>query len=276
MTAPAERGPHVVRLMGGLGNQMYQYALGRSVADRCGLDLWLDDRWYAGRTDRRYALDAFRIRAARLPSAEHSRADAYPRFVEQDEAFDARALEVSAPTYFEGYFQSWRYADRAMLRRDFAWADPPSEGLSSALAAAGASGTVAVHVRRGDYVSNASTAAFHGTCDLDYYARAMAALDRDTEVSSVFVFSDDPQWARANLRFAFPTHSVDALGVTLDVEQLRLMTACQHHIIANSSFSWWGAYLGARDAQRVVAPARWFTHTERCPEDRVPPSWRRV
>ena len=133
--------------------------------------------------------------------------------------------------------------------------------------------SVMVHVRRGDYVSLAAAAANHGTCTPEYYRAALDLLRQTVPAPTLFVFSDDPAWATANLRFDVPTRYVSHNPPSEPDQDLRLMSACRHAIIANSSFSWWGAWLGQGERRVVIAPSRWFADGRPTP-DLIPTDWR--
>lgn len=288
----------IARIEGGLGNQLFQYAAARSLADRLGCDLALDLRGLAHNGDRPFQLDLYRIRAgiadgaqlAGLPDWRPSRwrrlraslAQAtpalcdYPMFWPRSFAFDPRFDRISRPVYLVGYWQCERYFawNRAQLLQDIELIDaPPAIPLLERIRT---SRSVALHVRRGDYVSNAAAAQFHGLCDMAYYQRAVAALKSEYADIEVFVFSDEPDWARANLQLGVPTYIVDAHPPEKGFLDMELMRHCQHHIIANSSFSWWGAWRCEREGQRVYAPSRWFADAGVDTSDVVPARWVRL
>lgn len=267
----------IVRIKGGLGNQMFQYALGRSLSLKTGLPLVLDKRHYLRTREHGYALDKFRladtpIDVANLPPAPREQPVAHwlwrllrrqPQLQrEAGAAFDPAIAEISGPAWIEGYFQSERYfADHvATIRAELSLAAPPDPENARLLAEIEAEPrAVSLHVRRGDYVRNAQFAARHGSCTPDYYARALGHVAQAMGAAPViYAFSDDPDWVRDHLdlpaEIRIPGHN-DAARNT---EDLRLMSACRHHIVANSSFSWWGAWLNPRADKIVAAPARWY------------------
>jgi hypothetical protein len=135
---------------------------------------------------------------------------------------------------------------------------------------------VSLHVRRGDYASNPVTNQYHGTCSLRYYLDAVSTLVSLGVQPRLFVFSDDIPWAQASLRFDFPVTFVGHNPASADHEALRLMSMCRHHIIANSSFSWWGAWLGSHPDKVVIAPRKWFNGATHDTRDLIPASWRQV
>ena len=275
----------IVQIIGGLGNQMFQYALGRRLADGLDVHLKLDITPFRSYALRRYSLCALNIREELATDREVARARAgrlprvrkllhrvlpsvpteSPRLVrERTRGFDPAILDAPDGSYLEGYWQSEKYFDVSAerLRVEFSPHSPLS-GQDAAVAERMREGdAVSVHVRRGDYVSDPVTSKVHGVCDEAYYARCVDYLAERLEDPRFFVFSDEPEWARENLRIPFPTTVVDHNKGSLDFEDLRLMSICRHHIIANSSFSWWGAWLNPEPSKIVLMPQRWFFDRE--------------
>jgi len=291
----------IVRLMGGLGNQMFQYAAARRVALTNNVPLKLDISWFARSRDRAYALHALSIQEAfaspddlrqlTAPSAGglgklvfrlRRRFKIGHRWTWIQERrlsrFDRRLLAATSPVYLDGYWQSERYfGDIAdTIRRDFTIA-APADGRSREIAdQIVATESVSVHVRRGDYVSDPRKSAARSVCTPDYYRRCVTRIAERLAHPHLFLFSDDPPWVSANLRFEHPTTLVSTVPARPEHEDLRLMSACRHHIIANSSFSWWGAWLNASCDKVVLAPRRWMNDRRVDDRDIVPPSWVRV
>jgi len=135
---------------------------------------------------------------------------------------------------------------------------------------------VCVHIRRGDYVSNPTTNQFHGNCSLEYYRPAMGIMALKVEDPNYFIFSDDPEWASDSLKGASSMTTVDHNKADRNYEDLRLMSLCKHHIIANSTFSWWGAWLCKYTGKIVIAPRRWFRDELLNTSDLIPTGWKRI
>ena len=287
----------IVQLIGGLGNQMFQYALGRSLADRLHVALKLDITPFRSYKLRQYALWALNIREDLATDREVAQARARQRtttfrrlrralvpgerrtgrFVkEQGFAFDSAALDTPDGSYLEGYWQSEKYfsESRERLRVEFSVRSPIS-GVDAAIAERMKDGaSVSLHVRRGDYTSNPNTARIFDVCDAAYFSRCIDYIADTVEDPRFFVFSDEPHWAAENLSIPFPTTVVGHNTAARNYEDLRLMSLCRHHVIANSSFSWWGAWLGADPSKVVLLPKRWFLDLD--PEytaDIRPPGW---
>ncbi|CAM8657789.1 Fut1_Fut2_like domain containing protein [Comamonadaceae bacterium] len=289
----------VARIEGGLGNQLFQYAAARSLADRLQCGLLLDLRGIAENGDRPYQLDLYGIRAevadrqtlTALPAWRSSRAGRIqqslsfivpalvrsPVFWPQSFAYDERIEWLRHPVYMVGYWQTERYFawNRQRLLQDLTLRSAASADSDWAEIIRNCN-SVSLHVRRGDYVSNPNAAQNHGTCDLDFYQHSVASLLEQQPDLEVFVFSDEPQWAADHLRLPAPIHIVDANPPDRGHLDLELMSACRHHVLANSSFSWWGAWLCVQPGQTVYAPDRWFANPSVDTRDIIPPHWHRL
>jgi hypothetical protein len=290
-----------VKLIGGLGNQMFQYATGFRLARALRTDLVLNTTAFEQHYKlHRYGLHHFSIQAtiadqrlarelaafespdvgrrrspwyARILGARRKRIECYH---ESGFAMDEKVLGLSGDVYLIGYWQSEKYfADVAdELVRQFAVHSAPTGENADLARMIDSTNSVAVHIRRGDYVSNATTNQVHGTCTPQYYARCMDAIERHEPDCVFFVFSDDPAWCAEHFSGRQRVRIVSHNGSDRNVEDLRLMSRCKHNIIANSSFSWWGAWLNRNPAKRVFAPRRWFQVEDRDTRDLLPKSWR--
>lgn len=278
----------IVRLSDGLGNQMFQYAFGRALSLRRGVPLRIDLSAYRQERKRTYGLGQFLVaesfvtdeEAARVVTRPLDRACVWwdqPVVKEPYFHYSEDTGRVPSSGYFVGYWQSERhFADVADLIRLEFTPKRPLEGVNLEVARTIAlRNAVSLHVRRGDYVSDRTVNALHGVCSLDYYRQAVAHVAARVDKPEFFVFTDDPDWTRANLKLDFPAYLVTH-NRTDPVEDLRLMTLCRHHIIANSSFSWWGAWLDGRPDQVVCAPQRWFGAYAHDTRDLVPARWTRL
>jgi len=290
----------IVKLMGGLGNQMFQYAAARRLAYVHGSPLKLDLRWFSDivevNTSREYALDIFAIQedfatreevealtARKQVFVERLIAKvmwrkplAVPSYIREKQFyFDPAILSLPDNVYLEGYWQSEKYFAEIedIIRKEFT-VKTDQAGQNRKLAEMIASSeSVSLHIRRGDYVSNPETNKYHGTRDLDYYSRCVEQLTETVKNPHFFIFSDDRDWSSDNLKLPCPTILVDHNGVDKGYEDLRLMSQCKHHIIANSSFSWWGAWLNKNPDKIVIAPKKWFNISEHNTEDLIPKKW---
>lgn len=284
-----------VRLLAGLGNQMFQYAAGRALAVRHRVPLVLDTSFFygptPGHTPRTYGLGAFVLEGKVDATPGQSPLD-YGRIrrrlarmrisgsvYRKEESFayrDAAWKAMPSNAYLDGYWQSEFYFCNVaeLIRADFRLARPLSdEAVEIGERIARSDAALSIHVRRGDYLEARNLERFAGICDESYYALALALVRREVTKASAFVFSDDIAWCRDNFDAGRSTHFVDAGS---DVEQLILMSRCRHHIIANSSFSWWGAWLANPADHLVVAPVRWLRDASLDTSTVVPLRWKRV
>jgi len=294
----------IVKLMGGLGNQMFQYAAARRLAHVHGASLKLNLGWYKNiaesDTARKYALNVFAIKEEIASPEElqnlrnpgqgsvrkiiqclaNARAGSTRGTVinEKHYHFDPDIMALPDNVSLEGYWQSEKYFKdiEEIIRNKFTVKFKP-DALNRELAETikGVE-AVSIHVRRGDYVSNPAASRYHGTCSLDYYRRAIDNVLHKTVHPHFFVFSDDPSWVKNNLKMAHPVTFAGHNGPGKDYEDLRLMTLCRYHIIANSSFSWWGAWLNHSPDKTVIAPSKWFNDPAINTCDLIPDEWQRL
>ncbi len=287
----------VIKLQGGLGNQLFQYALGRSIQLSRNIPVEFDISWYSRKTDeikRTYELDNFQTQVSPADVATVQYFEQYQRrpgpigflktFFTVDAAkyiqdfgyvFNQKILGLVQPAYLDGYWQSEKYfaSIAGALRNELALRKPATGKNAITLNAIQQSPSISLHVRRGDYVASKQANAFHGTTTVDYYQSAISALQKVAPNGIIYVFSDDQAWVKANLRFAQQTIFVDWNTAEQAHEDLRLMAACQHNVIANSTFSWWGAWLNSNPNKVVIAPKKWFANPTMNTKDLLPDTW---
>ena len=281
---PLARADVVVALKGGLGNQLFQWAFGNELAAR-GARVRYDTGLLAPgvpfelttliESDRLVQLPVRALRALRkanLPATLSPwRHVTEPGFTYTDPA----ALGLRGRVLLEGYWQSPRYFARTEVhvrRAIEGWARAALTDEGRALRAATGAGVWSVHVRRGDYLTGAA-AGVHGVLDADYYRRA---LDRARAAGArrFHVFTNDHAWVAAELAAA-DVVAVPWSVATAPIGEIGLMAVCEGHVVANSSFSWWGAWLG-QHPERTFAPDRWFADPTLDPRDLVPRRWTRL
>ena len=279
-----------IQLSGGLGNQLFQYAAARSLAVRNNSRLIIDTDFFDSRRHRKYELHNFSINALIEGQPGQPRwrktlqswlkilsaGKAGPVYSEPHMHFDPAWNSLTAPITLTGYFQSPRYfeADANLIRSELT-PPKPSDAESLRMEEVLAdSDSISVHVRRGDYVTNPSTRKIYCECTRDYYLNALARISGS---GPVVFFSDDMAWVRDNL--SVPQRQCFWVGektARTAISDLWLMSKAKHHVIANSTFSWWGAWLSKRDGGVTVAPAAWFRDTNiRC-DDLIPRDWLRM
>ncbi|MGK2878251.1 MAG: alpha-1,2-fucosyltransferase [Solirubrobacterales bacterium] len=282
----------IARLSGGLGNQLFQYACLRALSARTDDELFLDASYLRCDRLRSFALAPYRLDAQILDrrwlcgatfagqNADSALAAVVNRSRVLREAhfqFDPRVAAVSDSRrlYLIGYWQSERYfgdiADE--LRAEL---QLPLKGeLRKIAESIQSTESVSIHVRRGDLISRPKFAKLHGSLTLDYYNRAAALIADHVSNPRFFIFSDDPEWCRENLKL--PGESVTVSGPAVSEHaDMALMSVCDHNVIANSTFSWWGAWLGDPDGRTVIAPNDWFAGVNHDTSDLIPERWTRI
>jgi hypothetical protein len=300
----------VVRLHGGLGNQMFQYATAFALSKRDSRDLIVDTRWLNRKTldplfvKREYGLGIFNVRGEKLGSnkrrfpfrhafgpsilgqVETKIARCFTHFglsnIYVEPAFTYREIpsfRLDKPVYLSGYFQSPKYFDEfeTELREEFSFSQTLSFSEQEMQSRIEGSPSLCINVRRGDFVHNAKNAQFHGALDASYFDRALIQSRRHVGDLPIFIFSDDIQWCERNL-----SHLGDVTFVSHEFAgkhfgaYLRLMSSCTAFIIPNSTFAWWAVWLSAAECPSVIAPKRWFLNDTPDTSDLIPQNWVRV
>lgn len=290
----------ISNLIGGLGNQMFQYAVARALSIDIDTKLMLDASDFDG-YQLHHGFELGRVFA--ISGTVATNADLENLLGWQKSKFARRLLRklpsgllqsshfVFEPTfrywpgikavrdhaYLMGYWQSELYFSRhaTTIRNDFSF--KPELSLKNAEIASHIQSvnSVSLHFRRGDYVSDVKTSSIIGLCSPEYYKQAIEKICERVSHPEFFIFSDDMEWVKNNFRMDFPVHYVDHNTGLQSYNDMRLMSLCKHHIIANSSFSWWGAWLNP-DAEKIVyAPKHWFANGTDT-SDLIPAGWVRI
>ncbi|MBU3010021.1 alpha-1,2-fucosyltransferase [Polaribacter vadi] len=254
----------IVRIVGGLGNQMFQYAYAKSLQQK-GFDVQIDiSKFKTYKLHGGYQLDKYNI--------DLEIADTFTTFLgkikikknvrEKSLLFDENLFSLNGNEYVKGYYQTEKYFKyiRSILINQFVIQQKLSEStLVYANEIFKFSNSCAVHIRRGDYISDKKANNIHGTCDLDYYHKAIDIIKEKHKNAHFFVFSDDIAWTKENLNIENSTYINNK---TIPHEDLYLMSLCKNNITANSSFSWWGAWLNQNENKTVISPKKWFNDKE--------------
>lgn len=289
-----------VRLMGGLGNQMFQYAAAKSLAlgrkSKLLIDLSFLMQRIEGNTHRQYELHAFNLKESFLDNKElrafekknngnlflrmmnyFSRVDVKTIFRETTFGFQEEMLVQPDNTLLIGNWQSEKYFSlyQTEIRKMFTFPTLESSSSRTMSEKIRSSNAVSLHIRRGDYVSNPVTKAFHATCSMDYYQHAVEFLEERIGKLTLFVFSDDMDWVMNNFKVDSEIIFV-SVPENKNYDDMHLMSMCRHHIIANSSFSWWAAWINPAPGKIVVAPLQWFNDTSIDTKDLIPADWFRL
>lgn len=290
----------ITHVIGGLGNQMFQYAIGRAVSISKNVPLMLDTRDFEGYSlHNGFELDRiFNINAPLAANGDLHDVLKWRAFkpvkrllirkpflklrgshfiLEPQLTYWPQITLVPDPCYLMGYWQTEKYFKSIAntIRQDFSYKAPLSGRNEEIATRIRNSNAVSLHVRRGDIAANPAVLAVHGLCSLEYYRQAVEYVAARVDRPEFFIFSDDAPWVRENLAITHPCNYVDNNKGSDSYIDMRLMSLCRHHIIANSSFSWWGAWLNPREDKIVVAPERWFAAALDS-SDIVPPSWVKI
>lgn len=286
----------IVRLQGGLGNQMFQYAFGRALSMRSGMELYLDTSPLNPKKNRGYQLDAF-ILSVKAADSEKVQRLITPHFVIRKKLWkalkipfryaDTHILEKDFPydndvacrktsAYFDGYWQTEKYFGdcKDTIRQDFSFRNEEALCRHVQYEEVLNSNSVSIHIRRGDYVKNPKYKKRLYVCKLEYYKNAMKYLNERFENLTFYIASDDHEWVKSNFELSKHIKLIESKNA---LEDLYIMSKCKHNIISNSSFSWWAAWLNSNENKRVLAPNIWFNPYAKIDfRDVVPDSWIKI
>jgi len=298
----------IVKIMGGIGNQLFQYAIGRMLSLKVGTELKLDLTWFSevkevkGGTKRKFKLDALNINynkasfkdIKKILLLQTTKIQLLPIYKFLNLGYKFRNIlfqrsifiephfmgynplieKAHKNSYLNGYWQSEHYFKHIsdIIRNDLMFINAFPESYLPFLKILNETETVSIHVRRGDYIINKNINLLSEV----YYKMAIKELQKRLQRDLVFVvFSDDMKWCEQNLLLDGKVVYV-APAIQDDVDDLHLMSLCRHNIIANSSFSWWGAWLNPNPDKIVIAPEKWFISDKRNSLYQLPEGWIRI
>jgi len=281
----------IVKIWGGLGNQLFQYSFGQYLAFKLHTTVKYDIQTtnsLSSFTQRDFALSSFNIKVdaataaevnekkyfsnIQLARVERKLAQQFPsffkkHFVEQTIPQQPASLAITDNCYYEGYWQSYEYLQpiETQLRNEIALKDPLPVTAAKTLAAMQRCLPVSIHVRRSDYLQHANLI----NCSIQYYNNAIACIKEQFSDVQFFVFSDDIPWCKQH----FTGTDFSFVEGNSHYEDLILMSRCHHHIIANSTFSWWAAWLNSNTGKKVLAPGKWHTKKDNRLNELLPAEW---
>jgi hypothetical protein len=295
----------IVRLSGGMGNQMFQYALGQTLALKHGVELKLDAelllnrvRWPGNQSKsvpfRNYDLEIFNVSAelahrSEIPALHRLYLTGVSKLAldrlrcrlipnpgrEKSFAFDPAILKLGRQAYLEGYWQSPKYFDEIAdrIRGDFALKHAMSDKALKLQAGICSGNSVCINVRRTDFVESS----VHGTFGMKFYEQGIRVIAEKAKIDWIYIFSDDVRWCEEHLAFDYRSTVVghEFAGPKFG-DYLYLMASCRHFVIPNSSFAWWAAWLNTDPQKIVVAPQRWFLNEGINTDDLCPKGWFRI
>jgi hypothetical protein len=277
---------------GGLGNQLFQYAFARQLAINYQTSLYLDPSWFLNmnkkETPRHLDILSFNVKPMILGQKRRMISSLLRRRAvilfspilpikpvrERPGQAPSNVLRrVNNNSFLFGYWQSQDYFSliRSQLLNEFTPQDRCGSSFDHLSVEMQSTNSVSLHIRRGDYVNSP----FHSVCDLSYYLKALNVIMSKVNEVRIYVFSDDVEWCRRYLSLPAPFVLIRDLVELSSPLEMYLMSKCRHHVIANSTFSWWGAWLSTYSNKIVVAPAEWFANSPR-PPYLIPSEWQLI
>lgn len=300
-TCQSEKKMLIVKLEGGLGNQMFQYAVATILAKKNNTGILIDNAFFdqkekkKGFTPRDFELlifnnnYSFATKSNILSFYQLSFIDKIKKkfgiskkkvYLEKEFGFDKEILSLTSSIYLIGYFQSYKYffGYESYIKKVFSF---PEEKLDKSnrdiLLKISNTNSVSIHIRRGDYVNDSVTQSFHGNCSINYYTDAILELSNKIDDITLFFFSDDIEWVKIQFKdIPYPKIFIDHNIKSDSWKDMFLMSSCNHNIIANSSFSWWAAWLNDNPDKIIIAPEKWFNDEENKTTDLIPEEWIRL
>lgn len=286
----------VVRLMGGLGNQLFQYALGRHLAHLNNSELYFDLSYLQnppeGNTPREFELDKFQISYKiadeklldRFHGSDFDSTELwitklitlgkFKKYKFNDYGFNDEVLKLRGNYFVRGFFQSEKYfKDVADAIREELVLLPEYHACDASLCTEIKANpkSVSVHIRRGDYVKNLASMDAHGICSKDYYAKSIKYMQEQIgEDAHFYIFTDDSEWVKKEMNWKADVTLLDDQKAIYD---FHLMSMCKHNIIANSTFSWWSAWLNKNPEKMVIIPKQWTPMLQTVKIDLAPKNW---
>jgi hypothetical protein len=288
----------ISRIHGGLGNQLFQYAVAKSLSLKFGLPFKLDLSPMHNQSLRNFDLEEFALDLSIASPNDLKRTIPFNnnliirinRYLQrigmnvfntiyfEKELFKFQDIELNNPSiYLYGYWQSYKYFDdfRSEIFSNLELKEGLDEKNLRVKSAMQETSSISLHIRRGDYVKNLKTLAVHGVLGIEYYHNAINALNDCVESPEYFIFSDDLQWARDHLSRDANFNYIDINAEGKAVHDFELMRHSKHNIIANSTFSWWPAYLNNYANKKVIAPKRWLNQNKVF-HDLLPSEWIKI
>ncbi|OGG16302.1 hypothetical protein A3D77_02485 [Candidatus Gottesmanbacteria bacterium RIFCSPHIGHO2_02_FULL_39_11] len=286
----------IIRITGGLGNQLFQYAAGRMLSIKFGTSLKLDITELQRKTYRIFLLDKFNIQAEISKGSDLKKYLKFSRFFPQDYHpyihhilfplfsniyyeksfhYDRSFERIRDNSYLIGYFQSEKYflSIANILRRELRLNEKLSSESKELREYISDVNSISINIRRGDYVTNHIISRRHGFIGADYIHQAVSVIRKRVKNPHFFLFSDDIEWVKNNIILSYPATYVDINYPDRVEEDLILGSLCKHHILTNSTFSWWVGWLNPNASSIVIAPRNWFYKLKVSTKDLFPSSW---
>ena len=254
----------ISKIQGGIGNQMFQWAFGKSLSLRYQKEYYIETSFYFNQLLRNFELEKFNIKLKNISEIKLQTNLNFLRLIDSFE-FQEILVDKNQNYYLDGYWQSEKYFQdiKDQISKDFS----PEINTIDQLKKYILNKTISLHIRRTDYVTSNG---YHPVQTIDYYNKALEIIG---EYDKLIIFSDDIEWCKYNLKFK----NMVFCEIKNDLHQLWLMSLCKDNIIANSSFSWWGAWLNKNTNKKVIAPKLWFgQQTNINDSDIIPDTWIKI
>ncbi len=273
----------IAELVGGLANQMVIYSAAKALAEHLQVELKVDTSKLEKDKKRKYALhhlntnveiaspkeidsicqksNSWLINKIKKKIRKKCNGNAFGIYKEPSVSFDTNFFSLKDNTYIRGNFINNKYFDSIakILRHEFQVSTPLNNKTIEIMSSISSTNSVSIHIRRGDYANEPKTNQIHGLTPLSYYKNAIKLINEKIPSPSYYVFSDDIAWAKDNLAEIQEMHFIDHTNADTAYEDLYMMSHCQHNILANSGFSYWGAWLNRNANKLVVSPKQWLT-----------------
>ena len=283
----------IIKLNGGLGNQLFQYSLGRKLSIKNNDVFKLDLSDFTKDNPRSYGLGEFNIIENFASDEDINKikksgvwklVDKLKPYCKRSAIkykgydFDPNILKLSGNFYLDGYWQSEKYFQdiKNIIRKEVTLKNPIENKYADLISQIKNTNSVSIHIRRGDYITNKKFSKVYNLLDEKYYQKAVKFIAEKINDPFFFIFSDDINWVKQNLNIPYPKIFVSGENEIKNYEELILMSLCKHNIIANSSFSWWGAWLNQNPSKIVISPDKWFNDKISDAKDLIPPEWIRI
>ncbi len=267
--------------MGGIGNQLFQYAFGRALSINTDSELYIDTSWfkydhgdiYSNR--RTFKLNEFNTKYKNITSVNTLLFKCVKRTIEKNFIFENKYFDNTKNlSKYRGYWQSFKYFEsiKNEIRQEIKVLNKSKEYLQIEREFEDKD-YICLHIRRGDYLENTRIKDYHGVIQLNYYLEGIKYLEQNFGELEKMIFSDDIEWCRNNLLLDSSYNLFKKGDNFSDYEELTIMAKCKYFIIANSTFSWWAAYLSGTQNSKIVAPKSWFKDPNIFSQDLIPPDW---
>lgn len=288
----------IVKLQGGLGNQLFQFAFAKALASHRKDKLYIDTNWFKknnGATYRQFELHHLGIEFERASNKQlriffpKGAVHKFKKTVKekfgkvcliketQVSMFQDSLFTLQGDIYLAGYWQSWKYFESisSQIKQQFLLHTNLSPTAQAVLQNIKENTPLSIHIRRNDFANNLAIRKVHGVCSLEYYRKAIRMVRNQHPNIHCFVFTDEPDWAEEKLS---SVQNLKIVRKTKSYEDLFLISNCKHHIVANSTFSWWGAWLCPNPNKLVIAPKQWYADEQlnKTTVDLIPKGWIRI